>query len=157
MDTNVLVYAHAGRSEQCRRLLHRLQRAAVTLIGPAVVWAELCHIYMLEEVRRSSVTEAPLQAVRRNPERVKQLRFYRERLSAWKDLGLAYEPVTREDFLDAGLKFQAKYGLLTHDSLVLAAAVRLGVDCLITNDRGFFATQELEIVRPSDVRGGAQW
>jgi predicted nucleic acid-binding protein len=148
------VYAHAGRSEQCGRLLRRLQAAEISLIAPSVVWAELCHIYMLEEVRRSSASDDALRLLGRNPDRVKRLRFYRERLKAWSDLGLGYEPAAREDLLDAGLKFQAKYGLLTHDSMVLAIAVRLDADCLITNDRGFFPAEEVEIVRPSDLRPG---
>lgn len=154
VDTNILVYAHAGRSEQCGRLLRRLQAAEVSLVAPAVVWAELCHIYMLEEARRSSASDDALRLLGRHPDRVKRLRFYRERLKAWSELGVGYEPATREDLLDSGLKFQAKYGLLTHDSVVLAAAVRLEADCLITNDRSFFAADEVEIVRPSDLRTG---
>ncbi len=151
VDTNILVYAHARRSEQCARLLGRLQTAAISLVAPAVVWAELCHIYMLEEVRGSS-RSFDVRLLGRRPERVKRLRLYRERIRTWSDLGLGYEPTTRDDLLEKGLNFQAKYGLLTHDSAILAAAVRLGADCLVSNDRSFSAVEEIEIVRPTDLR-----
>ena len=114
----------------------------------------LGHKLMLAEAAMSGKISGPSLAgkLSRRSEIVKALGLYREKVSALRDLGIGYEPCTEEDFFRTAFLFQEKYGLLTNDSLVLAAAVRLKADALVTADAAFQNVIEIEIVMPSDIR-----
>lgn len=52
----------------------------------------------------------------------------------------------------AALDEQRQHGLLTNDSLLLAAARRAGVNQFATSDPNFDAVPELTIFKPDDVK-----
>jgi predicted nucleic acid-binding protein len=87
----------------------------------------------------------------RQPEVIKSLGLYRDKIKALINLGLGYEPCTSEDFFESAFDYQEKYGLLTNDSVVLATAVRIGADVLVTADANFKKATELSIAMPSDI------
>jgi len=47
---------------------------------------------------------------------------------------------------------QERYGLLTNDAVVLAVALRLKADVLVSSDKAFRGVSELEIYYPNDLR-----
>ena len=47
---------------------------------------------------------------------------------------------------------QKRHGLLTNDSVVLAMAIRLEADCLVSNDKRFQVVDEIAVFAPSDLR-----
>jgi predicted nucleic acid-binding protein len=59
--------------------------------------------------------------------------------------------VLQEDFI-LGLELQRRHGLLTNDSLNLAAAGRLAVKDLATADRNFDGIRDIRIHKPIDLR-----
>jgi predicted nucleic acid-binding protein len=152
-DTNVLLYAEQGMSKQCQRFLRRSGTGDIIIQLPQTVWHEICHKLMLAEAMMTGKITGPAPALKlaRIPDVVKGLGLYREKLQALAQLGLGFEPFTREDLFSAAFTFQEKYGLLTNDSLILAAAVRLNADVLVTADTVFRNTQELPVALPSDL------
>ena len=154
LDTNVLIYAEQGLSQQAKRILRRCSARELIGVLPQTVWQELIHRLMVAEAMMLGKVSGsnPARKLARQPEVIKSLGLYREKIQALLDLGLAFESCTQEDLLEAGFKFQEKYGLLTNDSVILAAAVRLNADVIVTADEAFQRVKEMKVARPSDVR-----
>ena len=152
-DTNILLYAEQGHSSQCQRLLKRCAHGEVLIVMPQTVWHEVGHKLMLAEALMKGKVTGPNPAARlsRTPEVVKQLDLYRQKIMALKNLGLGYEPCTLEDYLQTTFLLQKKYGLLTNDSIILATALRLRADVLVTADDGFREVIEIPVSSPSDL------
>jgi predicted nucleic acid-binding protein len=153
IDTNVLLYAEQGLSQQSQRLIRRCSTGDLIGLLPQTVWQELAHKLMLAEAAMAGkiIGANPAKKLARQPEAVKQLGLYKEKILALLELGLRFEPCTREDLFNAAFRFQEKYGLLTNDSVVLATAVRLKADVLVTADTGFRNVKELRVAVPSDI------
>jgi predicted nucleic acid-binding protein len=109
---------------------------------------------MLIEASMRGKVKGPNMAgkLSKDPEIVKQLGLYREKVFALREMGLGYEPCTEEDFLNTAFTYQKKYGLLTNDSIILATAVRLKADVLVTADAGFQDITEIDIAIPTDIK-----
>jgi len=153
LDTNVLLYAEQGVSHQAQRLLRRCSTGDMTCILPQTAWQELTHRLMLAEAmmlgRVSGVNAA--RKLGRQPEVIKKLGLYRDKIQSLISLGLGFEPCLREDFFDGAFHFQEKYGLLTNDSVILSTAVRIGADFLISADAVFQQVTEISVAMPSDI------
>lgn len=154
VDTNVLLYAEQGLSAQSKRLLSRMSTGELLGLLPQPVWLELAHKLMLAEAMMLGKISGPNPArkLAGQPAVVKELRLYRDKVRALLNLGIAFAPCTREDFLDAAFGLQQKYGLLVTDSVVLAVAIRMKADVLATADRAFERVTEIPIAMPTDVR-----
>ena len=63
----------------------------------------------------------PAVQLTQKPDAVKKLTIYQEKIAALQKLCLGFE-------------LQRKYGLMTNDSVVLATALRLGADVLVSLD-----------------------
>ena len=74
----------------------------------------------------------PARQLSSKPEIVKRLALYREKVKALLTLGLRFEACTKIDVTDKALELQKRYGLLTNDSVILAVAVRLKADVLVS-------------------------
>jgi len=48
-------------------------------------------------------------------------------------------------------RIRTRYGLLTNDSLIVAAALSYGISCLASRDVDFDRIAELTVYKPSDV------
>ncbi len=153
IDTDILLHAEQGSSQQAQRLLRRISNGDLIGLLPHVVWQELARKLMLAEAMMLGRISGPVPGGRPaiEADAVKGLGLYRDKLQALIDLGLGYEPCTREDLLDNGFKFHEKYGLSVDDSVVLAVAVRVEADVLVTADRGFEVLTEIEAAFPSDL------
>jgi predicted nucleic acid-binding protein len=81
---------------------------------------------------------------------VRRLYVYRTKLDALKDMGLRIAPHSRADF-DRALDLQSEHGLLTTDSVILATALRLGADHLVTTDRTFGAVSDIDVLVIDDI------
>ena len=153
LDTNILLYAEQGFSHQAQRLLRRCSTGELTCILPQTVWHELTHRLMLAEAEMLGKVSG-LNAARklaRQPETIKSFGLYRDKIKALVNLGLGYEPCESEDFFESAFRYQEKYGLLTNDSVILATAVRIGADVLVTADAAFQQVAELSRARPSAI------
>jgi predicted nucleic acid-binding protein len=154
IDTNVLLYAEQGASLQAQRLLRRIARQDVLGVLPQPVWQELTHKLMLAEAfMLGQITGGnPARQLSSKPDVVKRLSLYREKIKALATLGLAFEPCTKADLLDKAFDLQDRYGLLTNDSVILAMAMRLDADALVSADVRFQVTKDIRVYAPSDIR-----
>jgi predicted nucleic acid-binding protein len=153
VDTNVLLYAEQGLSAQSRRLLRRVSTGELLALLPQPVWLELAHKLMLAEAMMLGRLSGPNPArkLASQPDVVKGLRLYQDKVRALVNLGIGFEQCTREDLLDSAFALQEKYGLLVTDSLVLGVAIRTKADVLATADRAFEKVTEIPIAMPTDL------
>lgn len=151
IDANVLIYARRGMSGQCRRLLERCASREISGVLSAIVVAEFCHRRMMQEAQsRGLAGSNPARALAQDPALVRQLTGYAqetEDLLAGDFTVLGIEPA---DFAQA-LDWQRIHGLLTNDSLHLAAGLRAGVTSLATNDPQFDAMPGVKVFKAEDV------
>lgn len=151
-DANVLIYAEEGHSQRARDLLDRCVRRAVTGIVPFAALLEVCHKFMLIEARaRNQISGSnPARKLAARPEVVKTLHAYQAKLDTLLDMGMRIEEHPIADYTRA-LELQSAYGLLTIDSVILAAALRVGADHLVTTDTAFRGVEGLQVVIIDDV------
>lgn len=154
IDTNILIYAEEGVSNQAQRLLRRCARGELTGVLPQTVWQELTHKLMLAEAMMKGITSGgnPAARLSAKPEAIKGLSLYRAKVEALVELGLGFEACTLKDLTKTAFGLQEKYGLLTNDSVVLAVAIRLKADALVTADKAFHDVNEITIYEPTDLR-----
>lgn len=154
IDTNVLLYAEQGASLQAQRLLRRIERQDVLGVLPQPVWQELTHKLMLAEAFMLGQISGgnPARQLASKPDVVKRLSLYRDKIKALATLGLGFEPCTKTDLMDKAFDLQDRYGLLTNDSVILAIAMRLDADALVSADVRFQVSKDIRVYAPSDIR-----
>ena len=154
IDTNVLLYAEQGKSEQAQRLLRRCSVDELTGVLPQTVWQELTHKLMLAEaaMKHGISGRNPAARLADRPEIVRGLSLYQTKLRALLDLGLRFEPCVKIDLIISAFDLQTRYGLLTNDAVVLAVAIRLKADCLVSSNKGFQPVNEVPVFAPDDLR-----
>jgi len=151
VDANIILYALDHKSPACRQFLARCETRAVEGMVTSVTIAEIAHRRMVEEARANGLVGSnPARALARRPDLIRQLRVYAQDVRDLLGGELNVEAVRSEDFYVA-LEFQRQYGLLTNDSLNLAAAKRLGIHEVATADANFDAVQGLIVYRPADI------
>lgn len=153
IDTNVLLFAEEGVSRQAQRLLWRCARGELSGVLPQTVWQEVTHKLMLAEAMMKGIIAGSNPAARLSAktEVVKSLSVYRTKVRALVDLGLGFEPCTMKDLTKTAFGLQEKYGLLTNDAMVLAVAIRLKSDALVSADRAFQKVTEVKLYVPTDL------
>ena len=153
VDTNVLLYAEQGLSRQAQRLNRRCSAGDLIGVRPQTVWQELTHKLMLAEALMMERVSGPNAArkLSRQPDIVKGLGLYKDKILALVNMGLGFETCMKEDLLVNAFRYQAEYGLLTSDSVIVAIGVRLGADVLVTADAAFQKIVEIPIAMPSDI------
>ena len=153
IDTNVLLYAEQGLSLQAQRLLRRCSTGDLIGAMPQPAWQELTHKLMLAEAMMLGKITGPnpSRKLAKQPDLVKSLGLYRDKVLALVDLGIGFVSCTREDFLEKALKLQEKHGLLVNDSVILAIALRLKADVLVSADAAFQKIPEVRVAIPSDI------
>ena len=154
IDTNVLLYAEHGVSDQAQRLLRRCSKGELIGILPQTVWQELTHKLMLSEaMMKHGISGAnPAARLADKPDIVRTLSLYQTKIQALADLGLRFERCEQSDLLRSAFDLRKRYGLLTNDSVVLAVAIRLEADYLISSDKRFRPVEEIDVLAPSDLR-----
>lgn len=154
IDTNVLLYAEQGVSDQAQRLIRRCANGELIGTLPQTVWQELTHKLMLAEAMMKGLISGGNPAARlgQRPDAVRGLSLYRAKVQALVDLGLGFEACTLGDLTKTAFKLQEKYGLLTNDAVVAAVAIRLKADALVSSDKAFQSIAELTVHSPTDLR-----
>ncbi|NVM22711.1 MAG: type II toxin-antitoxin system VapC family toxin [Desulfobacterales bacterium] len=154
IDTNILLYAEQGVSAQAQRLLRRCSTGELIGVLPQTVWQELTHKLMLGEAAMLGKIGGrnPAGQLAKKPDVIKSLSIYQEKIAALQNLGLGFEPCTQKDLLEKAFELQRKFGLLTNASMVLATALRLGAEVLVSADAAFRQIPEPIVASPSDLR-----
>lgn len=156
VDTNVLLYAEQGTSLQAQRLLRRIEKREVLGVMPQPVWQELMHKLMLAEALMLGHLSGgnPARQLAGKPDVIKRLTLYKDKIRALVTLGMAFESCTKIDLVDKAVAIQERHGLLTNDSVIVAMALRLEADVLVSADKQFQVIKEVPVYAPSDVNLG---
>ncbi|MGQ0652824.1 MAG: type II toxin-antitoxin system VapC family toxin [Betaproteobacteria bacterium] len=153
-DTNVLLYAEHGASLQAKRFIRRCSSGEVKAVLPQPVWQEFAHKLMLAEATFRGLIGGsnPTAKLAQKPDAVRSLTLYQAKVKTLIDLGFGFEPCQRADLVESAFALQAKHGLLTIDAVILAVALRLKADVLVSSDKAFRGVSELELYYPTDLR-----
>lgn len=142
LDANIVVYAlypQAQFHSVCADLLERGARRELVLHLVVNAAAEIIHRVMLLEVMAQGTFQHGLAAVthlKNHPQAVQQLTRYKTVL---RDLGRARINILALSHKDlhSSKRYRETYGLLTNDSLIMAAMQREHITYLATNDPDF--------------------
>ncbi len=151
IDANIFVYAFLEISRQCVEFLHRCSAEDVLAVTTADVVSDVCHRLMLAEAVATGVIprqSAPL--LKRKPELVRGLNRYWPLTAGIFQLGILVLELDDTRLRQAHEMIE-RHGLLTKDSLVLAAADEYGVEAPASLDSDFDDIDWLIVYKPTDV------
>jgi predicted nucleic acid-binding protein len=152
VDANVFIYHFVGASPQCTGLLARCESRQLRGSTSVLVLAEVCHRLMTVEAVQEKLI-SPGNVVRKLAERpnvIRQLVTYQSSIEAIPSMGIEIAP-TSEEIVMQGLRLQRRYGLMTNDSLIVAAMLHEGFRLLAAADRRLAAVDEIEVAVPTDL------
>jgi predicted nucleic acid-binding protein len=152
IDANILIFARRKMSIQCEELLLSCARGELFGSISILTLAEICHRRMIQEAQ--SVRQLGSNPARRLSEQrllIGNLSVYSQDVRDLLRSGLEILPLEPADF-EPALNLQKSVGLLTNDSLILAAAIRRGIENIATADESFVAAQGISVFRPSDIQ-----
>lgn len=151
VDANVFIYAFTRRSAECRLLLDRCERDEVVGITTVEIVSEVCHRLMLIEAAETGVIARPSAAeLRRRRPGIQNLTRYWTLTSQIFNLNISIIPLNDRRHRQAH-QIRSTYGLLTNDSLIVAAAQEYGIGSLASLDDDFDAVSRLTVYKPTDV------
>jgi len=152
IDANIFIYHFSGISNECTSFLERCEREEIFGFITTNILLEVMHrLMMLEAVNRGFVTPGNVaRKLKRRPEIIKQLHIYAEQIEKIPAMNINIVPVTEELCLKA-LPWQQRYGLMTNDSILLAACQEYSCWNLASNDQVFVGIEELTLWKPFDV------
>lgn len=153
LDANIVIYALSPQSQfhrVCAELLQRGARRALALHLSVSTAAEVIHRVMLLEVMAQGRFQHGLDAVthlKHHPDAVQQLTRYKAVLRDLSQARITLLALTYKD-LHASRRYRETYGLLTSDSLLVAAMQRERIPYLATNDSDFERIPNIAVRMP---------
>ena len=151
LDANIFVYAFLGHSNECQELLGRCATEQVLGITTLDVVNEVTHRMMLAEALGKGVIKRDrVRDLRGKWREVAKLTEYWTQTSAIFGLNILVL-TTDEARLHVAQTIRLRHGLLTNDSLIVAAMEEFGIDSLATRDNDFDHVSELIVYKPSDI------
>ena len=143
IDANVFVYGLSNVSLQCRNFLARCSHEQVYGITLFEVVHEATHEFMRAEAKAKGLFTAQEKGSRyfsRHPEDVKRLTDYWTNTQRILALNLVFLP-SEEKIVIGAQRARVEAGLLTNDSVIVAAMREYGISNIATNDGGFGAAR----------------
>lgn len=151
IDANIFIYGLNGQSPQCYDFFQRCAREDVFGITSFEVLSEVLHQLMLAEaVTKGLIARHDWRLLGRNPKVVRPLYDYWNQVEQILDLNFLILGLGERIFRRSQT-VRRLYGLLTNDSLHVAAMEEYGLDLLATNDNGFRSIPTLTIYKPTDT------
>ena len=154
LDTNIIVYGLTGISVQCKSLLERCSREDVTGITLFEIVHEATHKFMIAEARQKGILsghqEKGAKYLSTHPEHVKVLSDYWVNTLRLLALNLLLLPMELGIIKRAHTE-RINAGLLTNDSIIIAAMREYGVVDIATSDRQFETVAGISVFKPTDL------
>jgi len=151
IDANIFVYGLSAASAQCKGLLERCSREEVTGIALLESVNDATHQFMrAEAVQKGFCARQATQYLSAHPEVVRQLTDYWTNTQRLLALNLLFVPL-ETDILVSAQPERANAGLLTNDSMIVAAMKEYGIARVATNDRQFDAVAGITVFSPTDI------
>ena len=151
IDANVFVYGLTAKSAQCHTLLTRCSREELTGIALFESVNNATHQFMKgEALQKGLCAGQAMKYLSANPNQVKLLTDYWANTERLLALNLLFVPVELS-LVTGAQPERAAAGLLTNDSIIVAAMRGYGVSLIATNDRQFDAVQGITVFSPTDI------
>ena len=151
LDANIFIYGFTGESGQCDQLIERCRNEEVFGVTTSEVVGEVCHRLMIREALETGAVSRPaVAALRSRPETIRSLEKYWELTVRIFRSNLLVLASGEERHLKAQ-QTRSKYGLLTNDSLLVAAALECGIGAVATRNTDFDRVAEITVYRPTDI------
>ncbi len=151
IDANVFIYGLTDTSAQCKRFLERCSREEVTGITLFEAVNNATHQFMkAEAIQKGLCAGKALKYLSANPEQVKQLTDYWTNTQRILALNLLFIPLERE-IVQAAQPERRAAGLLTNDSMIVAAMHAYGITHLATGDNQFDGVAQVTVFSPNDL------
>jgi predicted nucleic acid-binding protein len=151
VDANIFVYGLLRESQQCAQLIERCRNEEVAGVTTTEVIGEVCHRLMLKEAMDSGLINRPTAAsLKRKHGGMRGLRKYWEltaRIFRWNLMVLGSD----ESRHHRAQRVRAEHGLLTNDSLIVAACLEHDIRSLATRDSDFDQIPGLTVYKPTDL------
>lgn len=152
IDANIFIYNFGAQSDECRKVLLRCARGELTGYTLTSVLSEVLHRLMIAEaIEKGYITDKnPVRRLRENPGIIKKLSTYIHDVERIKEMNINILTLTI-DLLERSAKIRKSEGLLTNDSIIVAAIKDLGLSKLVTNDNDFDHIKWLRVYKPADL------
>jgi predicted nucleic acid-binding protein len=151
IDANVFVYGLTAKSAQCKSLLERCSREEITGVSLFEVLNNATHQFMKgEAIQKGLCAGKAMQYLSTHPEEVKRLTGYWANTQRLLTINLLLLPI-EQDIVTAAQTERVNAGLLTNDSVIVAAMREYGIPRIATNDRRFEAVAGITVFCPTDV------
>lgn len=151
LDANIFVYAFGRQSQQCYDLLARCAREEVFGITTLEVINEVTHRMMLAEaVATGVITQANASALKEKQQAVRGLTQYWPQTIHIFEFNLLILS-SDQSRLHRAQTVRSSHGLLTNDSLIIAAMDEYGIPCLATRDDDFDHLPGVAVFKPTDL------
>ncbi len=151
IDANIFIHGLGQTSLLCVGFLERCAREELLGVTTVEVVNEVTHRLMLAEAaHKNYITKATASHLKGKPNAIKALTDYwtlASRIFALNVLVLGLE-VPR---LHRAEQMRKAQGLLTNDSMILAAVNEYGIACLATHDGDFDQVPGIVVYKPDDV------
>ena len=92
----------------------------------------------------------PAKQLSEHPDRIRALYRYEQAMRSLLGLGVALEPVSREDLLTA-MAMQRQNGLMTNDAILIACAERLRIQAIASADQQLANVRGIILYSPDDI------
>lgn len=152
LDANVFVYGLNGQSAVCGRLLRKCsneQQLGITLLETI---NEATHKFMVSEAFAKGLVAKPTaQALRARSHVIPSLREYWRLTERILRMDILFLSVSEALARQAQVERQA-YGLLTNDSLIVAAMRHYGIRQIASNDEDFGSISGITLFRADDIQ-----
>ena len=153
IDANVFVYGLTAKSAQCKTLLERCSREEVSGITLFEVLHEATHKFMIAEALQRGLfagQEKGAKYLSKHPEQVKVLSDYWLNTVRPLALNMLLLPM-EQHVVESAQAERVNAGLLTIDSLIVAAMREYGISRIATSDRQFEAVTGIAVFSPTDL------
>lgn len=152
IDANIFIYSFGGHSIECKEFLSKCAKYELRGITATFILAEVLHRLMVgEAIEKNLITpKNPVQKLKDHPEIIRKLSIYNHNVQKIPAMNTNILDLTW-DIIQESAKIREKEGLLTNDSLALAAMKKYRVSSLITSDDDFDNVKGVQIYKPSDL------
>lgn len=148
LDANIFIYALTGTSSECLALLRRCASEEVYGFTASHIICEATHRFMMQEALSVGLPSRPSD-LKRIPNEVAKLHRYWSQTESILKMNLAIlEP--EETWLRSAHTVRVTYGLLTNDSLAVAAMREYGIDSIASRDSDFGSLSGVMCYSPTD-------
>jgi len=151
IDANIFIYALSNRSQGCKAFLERCAREDILGITTVEVINEVTHRVMLAEaVAKGFIQRENASQLRAQSSTIKILSDYWTLVSRLFSINILILGLEESRVLRAS-PLRKVHGLMTNDSMILAAIDEFGIGCLVTHDSDFDHIPGITVYKPTDI------